>query len=212
MSTEEDREYGRNARNMAIILGAIVLVIFAALFIPPLANPAHEQFQGSASVASPYGFTMTISLNSSTVAAAGVSISGSLYNTGSEILNATASNQWAVTPADLWTPICTNGWPIGVGVMHGYFTADNYTLGTFVVLPRPLVACPVLVSTPGFFLIQPHSLEAIVRLGGSLAEWKLSSTLTYGNQQGGTALAGVYTAVAADEWGDVAIVHFRLSS
>jgi hypothetical protein len=210
MSSDDEGEYGQNARNMAIILGVIVLVIFAAIFIPPLANPVHEQFQNSASVTSPYGFTVTISLNTSTVATTGVSISGSLYNTGSEILNATAANEWAVTPADLWTPVCTNGWPIGVGVMQGYFTADNYTLGTFVVLPRPLVACPVLASTPGFFLIQPHSLEAIVRLGSSLAEWKLSSTLTYGKQLGGTAPVGVYTAVAADEWGDVAIVHFRL--
>ncbi|MDV3277269.1 MAG: hypothetical protein LYZ69_02235 [Nitrososphaerales archaeon] len=213
MSTQEDREYSRNARNMAIILAAIVLVIFAAIFVPPLVNPVHEHFERSASVTSPYGFTLNINLNTTSLSGTEeVSISGWANNTSSEILNATAANQWAVSPNYLWTRICTNGWPIGVGLMRGYYTFDNYTLGTFVPLVRPMIACPVSMYTPSSFLMQPHSSLAIVRLNGSLAEWNLSTTLTYGNPPYMSQLSGVYTAIAADEWGDVAIVHFRFSA
>lgn len=212
MATEEDREYGRNARNMAIILAAIVIIVFAAIFIPPLTSPVHEQFEQSASVNSPYGFTLSINLNTTNPSGeGGVSISAWLNNTSSEILNATASSQWTVNPSELWTGVCTYGWPVGVGVIRGYFTPDNYTLGTFVLLPRPLINCPNIASAPGSFLMQPRSSQAIVRLGGSLAEWNLGSTLAYRNQADGSKLSGVYTAVAADEWGDVAIVHFRFT-
>ena len=123
----------------------------------------------------------------------------------------TAATSWALGPQGLWTKICTNGWPLGVGFMAGYFTPDNYSLGTLVSIPQPLVACPIMANTPGYFLLQPRGSTAIVKLGGSLAEWNLTSVLGLASGKLGVQRGGVYTAVAADEWGDVAIAHFRVS-
>lgn len=112
----------------------------------------------------------------------------------------------------LTTGICTNGWPVGVGIMPGYSTQDNYTLGSLIVAPNPLLACTVPLPAPRFFLMQPGSSAAIVRLNGLLSEWNLTTTLALGSSQlGRNQSSEVFTAVASDEWGDIAIAHFHIS-
>ncbi len=211
--TEDDAVYRRNVRTMALVLAAIVLTVFAALFIPPLLNPVHEQFNQSGSVNSPYGFSLNIRLNATHPAqGAGVSVTAWLNSTSPQISNITAVNSWPIGPQGLWTRICTSGWPLGVGVMPGYYTSDNYTLGSLIRVPMPLLACPVSIFTPKYFLLQPYGSVAIVELNGALAHWNLTSTVSLGGPLlGAQRSSGVYTAVAADEWGDVVIAHFRIS-
>jgi hypothetical protein len=95
--------------------------------------------------------------------------------------------------------------------MAGYYTTDNYSIGSLVPLPPPLVSCPITIGTPGYFLLQPRGSAAIVKVNGSLAEWNLASTLGLASSQFGSQRGGVYTAIALDEWGDLAIAHFRVS-
>ncbi len=210
---EDDKAYRRSVRNMVFVLAAIVLTVFAAIFIPPIVNPLHEQFNQSGYSDSVYGFRLTILLNATQLASnGGVAVTAWLNNTSSETNNVTAASQWPAGLQGLWTRICTNGWPLGVGVMPGYFTQDNYTRGSLIRVPVPLIGCPVSIYTPTFFLMQPGSSTAIVRLNGVLSDWNLTTTLSLGSAQlSRNAGSGVFTAVAADEWGDVAIAHFRIA-
>jgi hypothetical protein len=209
MTSEDERAYSRSARNMALVLAAIVAVIFAAIFIPPLVNPVHEQFVPGASTNSAYGFSLNLLLNSTDLRSSGwVSLRTWLNNTSPQVSNVTAADQWPLDPSSLRTGNCSLGWPLGVGVMRGYYTTDNYTLGTPVALPRLIISCPLVAyNPPRYFLLQPHGSTAVVRLNQTLAEWNLRVDLPFG---GSYTQPGAYTAVAADEWGDVALAHFRV--
>jgi hypothetical protein len=209
---EDDAAYRRSVRNTVIVLAAVVVVIAAALLVPPLVNPIHEQFNNTTSVASPYGFVLSLRLNGSQLTAGqGETIMAWVNSTSSVVANVSAASNWPVGPQGLWTRICTNGWPLGVGLMSGYYTSDNYTLGSLVHIPMPLVSCPISISTPGSFLLQPLGSTAIVKVGGTLAEWDLTSTLGLAGNQFSSQKDGAYTAIAVDEWGDLAIVHFRVN-
>lgn len=210
--TEDDASYRRSVRNTVVVIAVMILVIAAALIIPPLVNPIHEQFNSTATVSSPYGLVLTLSLNGTQLAAAqGESITAWINSTSNEPTNVTASDGWALGPQGLWTKICTSGWPLGVGFMVGYYTSDNYTLGSLVQVPTPVINCPMIPPGPGYFVFPPLGSKATVDLNGTLAQWDLTSTLDLSGSQPSLRPGGVYTAVAADEWGDVAIAHFRVS-
>lgn len=210
---EDDAAYHRSVRNAILVLGAMVLTVASALVVPPLVNPVHEQFNGSASVASPYGFTLNLKLNATQpTTTSGLTMTARLNNTSNQIGNITAANRWPLSPRGLWTRICTSGWPVGVGVMAGYYTTDNFSLGSLVPIPMPLLACPVSIYTPKFFLLQAHGSVAIVNVNGALVEWNLTTTLELSGSRLSPQRGGVYTAIAADEWGDVAVAHFRVTS
>jgi hypothetical protein len=209
---EVDASYRRSVRNTVIVIVALALTIAAALLVPPILNPIHEQFNNAASVDSPHGFSLTIKLNATQLTPTeGITVTAWINSTSNQIGNISAASHWPVGPQGLWTRICTNGWPLGVGFMAGYFTGDNYSLGSLIHVPMPLFGCPILISTPGFFLLQPHSSTAIVRVNGALAEWNLTSTLGLRSSQLSPQRGGVYTAIAVDEWGDVVLAHFRVS-
>jgi hypothetical protein len=208
----EDASYRRSVRNTIVVIVAMILVIIAALVIPPLVNPIHEEFNSSSTVASPYGLSLTLRINGTQLATGeGETLTAWLNSTSSQVANITAATNWPVGPQGLWTKICASGWPLGVGVMAGYFTADNYSQGSLVRVPIPLVSCPTMMGTPGFFLLQPHGSTAIVKVNGALADWNLTSTLGLAGSLLNSQRGGVYTAIAVDEWGDVAIAHFRVN-
>ena len=206
MGDPDDATYRKNVRNMSLVLAAIVLTIFVALFVPPLIFPPQEQFLTEASVNSPYGFTLSVELNS-TSAAVGemVNISAAISSTSNQVLNISSSRSWGVNQSNLVTRPCTPGWPLGVGVMRGYYDEDNYSLGTLVPIETPVTSCPLPGNSPGYFLLQSHGSMAIVNIRGSLAEWNLGFSVVFP-----AGSSGVYTAVVADEWGDLVLTHFRV--
>ena len=69
--SEDDVAYKKSVRNMALILAAITITIFGAIFLPPIFNPTREQFALSASTTSPYGFTLDLQLNTTSLRAGG---------------------------------------------------------------------------------------------------------------------------------------------
>jgi hypothetical protein len=222
MSSPDDVEYRKSVRNMSAVLAAIVITIFAALIIPPYLNPVRPTFQEQVSATSPYGFTLTLEINSTSISSTGhIAITAWVNSTSSTIENVTAKDAWALDRAQLWGRICTSGWPMGVGVMQGHYTLDNFSQGTLLHFPQPLVLCPVMRGQPQWFALAPHSSKALVSPGGIPTFWILQSTLTFGSGNLPLNLtpgprssgfpAGVYTAVAADEWGDVVTTNFSVS-
>ena len=199
---------------MSLVLAAIVITIFAAIFVPPYLFPSHDVFQASTSFDSPFSFTLHLELSSTTLQTNGtLQISGWINSTSDNIENITSSNSWGLQQGLLWRAACASGWPIGLGVMQGHYTSDNYSLGTllnYTSNTRPL-PCP-FTSSPTYFLLEPHSSKALVTLGSGPALWVIQSSFSIGESSAGNPMKpGVYTAVVADEWGDVLTANFIAS-
>ena len=215
MDVEDDRAYKRSVRNMSFVLAAIVITIFAALGYAYL-NPVHYNFQKSVSVATGQSFTLYLNISSTAVSPDGrVNITAWVISTYPSIHNVTAANFWSVDANGLWTRICTNGFPIGVGVMKGHYDSSNVTSGTLLPLNRPLAMCPIFFSTPKWFAFEHQSSDALVRVNGNFATWDIRTALDFSGTSalggGVNLLSGVYTVVAADEWGDVLTTNFSVS-
>jgi len=207
---------------MSLVLAAILITIFAAIFIPPYVAPSHDVFPRSVSFDSLFGYTMHVSLNSTTISPLGhVLLTGWLNSSSNSIQNVTAADSWALQQGMLWERQCTSGWPIGIGVMQGHYTQDNYTLGTLIQPARSPVQCPASAS-PQYFLLYPLSSEALASVNGNPYRWSILMNVSFG-QDSVSANAipgvpsprglppGVYTAVLADEWGDVLTANFEVS-
>ena len=192
---------------MSFVLAAIVITVFAAIFVPLYIYPQHTVFQSSVSSDSPFGFELHLRINSTSVPRAGsVVLIGWVNSTSSSIENVTAANAWGLQ-GRLWGRVCTTGWPIGLGVMKGHYTNDNYTLGTLIPVPRPPVLCPLQVAAPSYFLFEAHSSKALVAIGGTPVFWVIQTDLAFRGFSG----PGVYTAIIADEWGEVLTTNFLVT-
>ena len=197
---------------MSLVLAAIVITVFVAIFVPPYVYPMHNVFRPSVSSDSPFGFTLHLRINATSVPHDGaIMLTGWVNSTSSSIENVTAANSWGLPQARLWGRVCTTGWPIGIGVMRGHYTQDNYTSGTIVPVPQPLASCPVQLSAPRYFLFEAHSSNALVTIGGNTVTWRVQTEFLFKGFQSSTQQSGVYTAVIADEWGDVLTTNFLVT-
>lgn len=198
---------------MSVILAVVIVIVFAAIFVPPYVNPSHDVFQSSVSYDSPFGFVMHLEVNSTSLSPGkSLLLTGWINSSASSIEDINASSSWGFSEAQLSGKLCTSGWPIGLGLMKGHYTPDNYTLGPLVSLPRPNVACPIQSGAPQDFLLRPHSSEALVTINGTPQIWVIQSTLAISKDAYGNPLSpGVYTAVLADEWGDVVTAIFLVT-
>ena len=218
----DDVAYRKSVRNMSIVLAAMAIVIFAAIFIPPYLFPSHNVFPSSVSYDSGFGFTMHLTLNSTSVAPLGHLLLTAWLNSSSDsIENVTARDSWALPAGSLWVPQCTPGWPIGVGLMRGHYTQDNYTAGTLLKPATSPVQCQ-LSGSPQYFLFYPHSTEALASVNGNPHRWTITMNVSFGQtSMSHNVLPGVpgthglptgpYPAVLADEWGDVLTANFEVS-
>jgi len=204
----DDVAYRRSVRNTAIVLSVVVVVLAASLGLTLLFDVAPDTFQTKTSVASTFPFTLTLTLNSTTVSpAGGVTVSAFLNGTGTG--NVTAVSSWAFVNSSLWVDRC--GWPLGIGIMQGHYTLDNYSLGT-LLQPGTSLNCAGHPA-PRWFYFGSQASKVLVTLSGTPAFWELQTVLpfnaTYTGRQ--SLSPGVYTAVAADEWGDFVMTNFRVS-
>jgi hypothetical protein len=213
MSADDDAAYRKSVRNMSVVLALIIMTVFAAIFIPPYFSPAHIKYQSSVSLDSPFGFTLHLKLNTTSMPRTGsILLTGWLNSTSSGIQNITAANAWALSQSRLWGRICTTGWPIGLGVMAGHYTNENYTLGTVIPIPMPLLACLIYADPPHYYLLEPHSSNALVMVSGNPTVWNIQTSLLFRmNYMVSQLHPGVYTAVVADEWGDVLTTNFLVT-
>ncbi len=209
----DDIAYRKSVRNMAFVLAAIVITIFAAIFIPPYVNPPHNSYPPSVSFDSGFGFTMHMTVNYSSGSPTwSALLSGWVNSTSPSIENVTAADSWAFPPSDLFTGVCNPGWPVAIGVMEGHYTQDNYTLGTLLPLNGSQPQCAGGAYSPTSFAFEPQTSKALVVLAGKPSFWTIQTVLRFtGTTPGSQLPPGVYTAVLADEWGDVLTADFLAS-
>jgi hypothetical protein len=214
----DDIEYRKSVKNTIVVVAIVVLVIAAALVVSPYLNPRVDTFQKHVYAVTTNGFTLNLQVNTTSISSTGyIAISAWANSTSSSSNNVTGADYWpTMRGPDYWLSgkLCTNGWPIGVGVMQGHYTMENYTLGTLIALPQPAVFCPAQVPPHWFeFEPAPHSSRALVTVGDTPQIWVIQSSIVFGqgSMGQGPLPAGVYTALAADEWGDLLLTNFRVS-
>jgi hypothetical protein len=211
----DDAAYRKSVRNTVKVLAVVVAVIAAALILTAYFDVAPDTFQTSTSVASTYPFTMSLAINTTSAQAEdGVSVTAWLNGTspGSSVDNVTAASEWAFDQTQLVWPRCQQGFPLGVGVMQGHYTQDNYTLGTLLPIHQSLPPCRES-SPPAWFYFPSQESRVVVFFEGNLTYWNLSVTTDFGPASAVLPRLdpGVYTAVAADEWGDLVLTNFNVS-
>ena len=206
----DDASYKKSVRNMSIVLAVIVITVFVALAVSPVLFPATSTFQTSTSYDSTFGFALHLEINTTApLASGGVEVTGWLNSTSGGVVNVTSSDSWGMGPAGtLWTTACTQGWPIGVGIVQGHYTQDNISFARLYPIPLPSYQCPSGAPAPTSFLLEPQSSKALVALNGTPQYWVLRSS--YVLDTAGLP-PGAYTAVLADEWGDVVTTNFVVS-
>ena len=208
----DDAAYRKSVRNMSVVLALIVIIVFAALYIPPYVNPVRQELNASASDSSSgYPLVLSVKLNATMMTSEGsISIVAQVNGTSRTIQNITTRNAWAIEETLLWTRPCTSGWPVGIAIMKGFYTLDNYKTGAVLTLKSPKYLCPIPSGSPAYFLLEPSGSRAVVSINGAFAVWELQTSLVFGpgSTVEGGLLSGPYTVIAADEWGDIAFAHF----
>jgi hypothetical protein len=108
--------------------------------------------------------------------------------------------------------------PIAFEVLQGYYTLTNYTSGRVVDVHGPGVsACPSRGADLSYYVFQPNSDNFTGPPGAGLSSHAaevsagVSQVWSGGSAEGTPLPAGRYTAVAADNWGQLAMVHFAVS-
>ena len=177
----------------------------------------------STSVASPAsGLELTLGLNGTSISTGEeITATAADVNTMTTADNVSAAKEWpignlAVGPCG---PLNT---PVGIAVLRGYYDAANVTSGKALQIYNPgTYACPAILAGIDGFLFQPLSDNATVYGScGSAAcfDETVSATVSVtGYWTGGPSTftsfpSGVYTAVAGDEWGGLAILHFTVAA
>jgi len=211
VGSEDDAAYRKSVRNTSLLLVVIVIVIAAGLILPgyfPAGAPPT-----SAVAYSPNGLTLSLSINTTQAFSPyGLSITVWINGTSS-IDNVSSQDSWAVSQSLLWGSPCTPGWPIGVGVMRGYYDQYNFTSGTLLPLGLTEPRCPIVQGLPQSFLVEPDGSQAFASINGSLERWNLQTSVVLGKTflSDNQLTGGTYTVIGTDEWGDVAILHFVTS-
>lgn len=216
--------YRRSVINALVVLAAVVIALVASALVLPYFSGPNASFQKSVTLSSPEGFTLFLNISSTSISTSGnVNVTSWAVNGSPYISNISAANSWGVLEGGLWTRPCTSGWPIGVGLMQGHYDGNNYTQGKLIPVGSIPILCPVAVVPPHYFAFEPHSSKAFVELAGAPAFWTIRSSLVFGGKSLGPQglpdspgpnqlPPGVYTVVAADEWGDVLTTNFRVLS
>jgi len=194
---------------MAFLLLIVIIALVAGLTLSSYFGPPNT-LPTQAMIGDWYGLTLNLDLNT-THAFAPSSLAVTVWINGSSAIeNMTAQDSWAVNQTLLWKAPCIPEWPIGIGVMSGYYDQYNYSSGVLLPLEQQAAGCQVSSATPQSFLVQAGGTKAIVSMNGSDETWNLLTTLilTKASFPQTQATGQVFTVIGADEWGDVAILHF----
>jgi hypothetical protein len=167
---------------------------------------------------SQYGLQLQLSINAVQVPTGGtIQVNATELNTLNQENNVNKSSDYLV-PVALSACPNTNVQPFGVAVYKGFYTAQNVSLGSQVPIfpagPCPMYPNPMYERLVTGYLFQPHSdLAAVLPSSGSM-QMTASVDMVNGTAVGGGQQSpldpGMYTVVAADEWGGVAILYVQI--
>ncbi|MDA4132481.1 MAG: hypothetical protein OK454_05060 [Thaumarchaeota archaeon] len=181
-----------------------------------------SSFTTSTSGMSPAGgLTLSLTVNATDVSSGrGVAATVDEANTGSAPINVSASAKWPIQGLAIG-PCGFLNYPIGLAVLRGNYDVANVSSAKALQIYRPgISACPMILASIGSFEFQASSDNATVFGGcqpaadGCMSEI-INSTVSFNGYWNGSALtsfpSGVYTVVAGDEWGGMAILHFTVT-
>ncbi len=164
------------------------------------------------------GIRLTISLNASNIRVGGaVNYSASVYNTRPSENNVSSASSWAI-PGLIDTATGPTDSPIAYAIMPGYYVSSNISKAPSIDYG---MCCSTVMGGVAVYSFQAMSDKASV-IGNCnpnpcftrpVSTWR--SLSQYPTGVGGgvhweSFTAGVYTVVAEDEWGDVALASFTV--
>jgi len=180
---------------------------------------------GTATVAdNSLGIELVLSVNPSQgPVATSFEVNATVWNMLSRPNNVTGVNDYHGVQ---FNPLCNNG-PVTFEVLSGYYTAANFTLGAPIIIHGVQnMMCIVPTSALSFYVFQANSdvfMGPIPQEQGMGApasmttRWATAADSLVNVYSSGFASpepfpAGMYTIVAADNWGQLAAVHFTVAS
>jgi hypothetical protein len=145
------------------------------------------------------------------------------YNTLNLVNNISTANDWQYSPTSLTHNPCGATGAVGVAIFSGYYTLSNFTSAKALPLYNTTQGFSCTVSAPnGYYMFNPQSSDAVIVVSHSYVINPSLTTFQYETKGYWSSSSnnptfknfpqGNYTALAADEWGKVALVHFTVSS
>jgi hypothetical protein len=170
--------------------------------------------EASTYAGSPGDLQLRLSMNTNdTYVGDTIQVNVSEFNTLSSTDNVTKSGDWQIQAALSSCPN-TNVQPFGIALYRGYYTTQNVSQGTQLPIFPP-TACPDYVRLITGYLFLPDSDLATVVPGSGLTAMtgivEIVNGTAVGGGQGMLLNPGLYTVVAADEWGALAFLHFQVN-
>ena len=227
---------GRNAsvavstKAWAAVLVVVILVCGIGLFLIERGGESQSTSTSSTStspvlsvtstnaVSGSNGLELSLTLNASGISAGQVIASTvEVLNTMPTSNNVTAASAWPVGSLAVG-PCGTVNFPMGVAVLRGNYAVSNASSGSALQLYQPgEYSCPAELSRIGSYFFRASSDNATF-FGSCQPEpcftERTNATVTARGYWAGGAFEtfqpGVYTVVAGDEWGDFAILHFKV--
>lgn len=199
-------------------------------------NTCPGQIQSSEVFAIPISANSSISsstglrleLNLSMDPSTGLIVGLGEYNTLTSPNNVTTANLWPIPVDDLAIQAptyCNYKIMMGYAIYKGNYELNNYTLGNPLKLSPPNVQinCPS-PNPPSYFLFNPSSNIASISstssfpstASKSLAISEMSNVAGYWMGSTNSPLFNlfpqdIYTVIAVNEWGQIAILHFAVT-
>jgi hypothetical protein len=216
---------------LAVALVLVALAGAASVFIiesgsgglQTSSTQAVQSFRMSTSAKSPAsGLELSLQLNTTDVRAGqGVAATVDEANTETAPINFSATADWPMQGLAVG-PCGSLNYPVGVVVLRGNYDVANVSSAKALQIYRPgISACPMILAGIGSFGFQASSDNATIfggcqgaGSGGCMTE-TINSTVSFSGYWSGGVLtrfpSGIYTVVAGDEWGGIAILHFVVS-
>jgi hypothetical protein len=212
---------------MALTVGVIATVTTAFVLTDASANDASSSSStassvaGTATAANPsLGIQLVLSVSPGQETPS-FEVNATVRNTLSRQNNVTGVNDYNGVQVN---PLCNTG-PVTFEVLQGYYTTANFTAGTVLSIHGVQnMMCIVPASALSYYVFQPNSdvfsgplQQEQVGPQNPTATMTTRSATTADSlvdiYPGGLASpepfpAGTYTVVAADNWGQLAAVHF----
>ncbi len=126
-----------------------------------------------------------------------------------------------------FNPLCNTG-PVTFEVLEGYYTVANFSAGKVLSIHGVQnMLCIVPASALSYYVFQPNSDAFTGPLPQEMGAQNARPVMTSRSATAATSLvnvysnglanpepfpAGIYTVVAADNWGQLAAVHFTVTS
>ncbi len=169
------------------------------------------------------GLQLSLALNGSSISPGqGIAATVVEVNTLTTPNNVSAAAEWPI--GNLAVGPCGHvNEPVGIALLRGDYDAANASSGLALQIYQPgTYGCPAILSEISGFVFQASSDNATV-LGscqpGPCFNETVSASVSVGGYWTGSLStsftnfpSGVYTVVAGDEWGGIAIAHFTVTA